>query len=97
MLSMVSTDLSRNTHRDALRCVAYFNKEIAKRSRYTLSDRSLCVAEMISILSRLICPVARCIKYRSHLRVFRNREYHLRIAMRNYTVSASYEIENDNI
>jgi len=52
---------------------------------------------MISILSRLICPVAKCVKYGSHLSVFRNREYHLCIAMRNYTVSASYEIENDNI
>jgi len=52
---------------------------------------------MIPILSKLICSVARCVKYGSHLNVLRNREYHLRIAMRNYTVSASYEIENDNI
>ncbi|XP_011694153.1 PREDICTED: uncharacterized protein LOC105453691 isoform X2 [Wasmannia auropunctata] len=44
---------------------------------------------MISILSRSICPVARCLKY---LSVFRNREYHMRIAMRNYTTRPAYKI-----
>ncbi|KAG5316659.1 DNAT acetyltransferase, partial [Acromyrmex insinuator] len=40
---------------------------------------------MISILSRFICPVARCVKYESHLGVFRNRGYHLRPIMKNYS------------
>ncbi|KAG5317279.1 UD2B7 glucuronosyltransferase, partial [Pseudoatta argentina] len=46
---------------------------------------------MISILSRFICPVARCAKYESHLGVFRNRGYHLRTIMKNYSTQPVYK------